>query len=57
MNQPASLIVSSTPSLKNIAQISSHSFWQNQLIFTVLRFPTLHIIYICGHMFLRLEPF
>ena len=26
---------SSTPSLENIAQFSSHSFWTNQLIFTV----------------------
>ena len=35
MKQLAFLIVSFTPCLKNIAQISSHSFWPNQLNFTV----------------------
>ena len=35
MKQRAFLIISSTPSLKNIAQISSHSLWLSQLIFTV----------------------
>ena len=34
MKQLAFLIISSTPSLKNIAQISNHS-WPNQLIFTI----------------------
>jgi len=36
-NNFAFLITSSTPSLKNIAQISSHSFWPNHLIVTIFR--------------------
>ena len=44
MEQLASLIISSPPSLKNIAQISRHSFWPNQLIFAVFRISTLSIL-------------
>ena len=40
MNQPPFLIVSSIPSLKSIAQISSHSFLAESTYFH--RFPTLH---------------
>jgi hypothetical protein len=42
MKQATILIISSTPSLKNIAQVSSHSLWPNQLIFTVSRISTLY---------------
>ena len=41
MKQLLFLNISSTPSLKNIAQISNHSLWPNQLIFTVFRIFTL----------------
>ena len=41
MKQFAFLIISSTPSLKGIAQFSSHSLWPNQLIFIVFCFSTL----------------
>ena len=37
----ALLIISSPPSPKISAQISDHSFWPNQLIFTVCRVSTL----------------
>jgi hypothetical protein len=36
MKQLAFLIISSTPSLRNIAQNFRHSFWPNQLIFTII---------------------
>lgn len=35
------LVISSTPLLENIAQVSSHSFWPNQHIFIIFRFSTL----------------
>jgi hypothetical protein len=41
MKQLAFLIISSTPPLKNIAQISTHSFWLIQLIFTIFHVSTL----------------
>jgi hypothetical protein len=41
MQQLAFLLVSSTRSLKNIAQIVSHSFWPNRLISTVFYVSTL----------------
>ena len=41
MKQLAFLIICSTPSLKNSAQISTHSFWLIQLIFTVFHVSTL----------------
>jgi hypothetical protein len=41
MKQLAFLIISSTPSMIKIAQISSHSFWSNQFIFSILCFSTL----------------
>ena len=41
MKQFAILVTSSTPSLKNIAQISSHSFGPNWYISMVSVFPTL----------------
>ena len=41
MEQLAFLVISSTPSLKNIAQISSHSLWLNQLNFIVFCISTL----------------
>ena len=41
MKQLAFLIISSNPSLRNIAQISSHSFWPTQLIFSVSRISRL----------------
>ena len=41
MKQLAFLIIPSPTYLKNIAQISSHSFWPNQLIFTVFYTSTL----------------
>ena len=44
MKQLAFLIISSTPSLKNIAQISSHSFWPNQFIFIVFCISTLYTV-------------
>ena len=40
MKQLAFRIISST-SLKNVAQISSHSFWTNELIFIVFRISIL----------------
>ena len=41
IKQLAFLIISPTPSLKYIAQISSCSLWLNQLNFTVFRMSTL----------------
>ena len=41
MKELAFLIISSTPSLKNIVQISNHSFWRDQLIFIIFRISTL----------------
>ena len=41
MKQFAFLIISYTPSLENIAQILSHSFWPNQLTFTIFHISTL----------------
>ena len=40
MKQLAFLIISTTPFLENIAQISSHWFWPNQLIFIIFRITT-----------------
>jgi hypothetical protein len=42
MKQLVFLIISYTPSLKTIAQISSHSFWLNRLICIV--FPYIYLI-------------
>jgi hypothetical protein len=39
--QLALLIIFSTPSLKHFAQITSHSFWSSQLIFTIFHISTL----------------
>ena len=39
--QLAFLIIPSASSMKNIARISSHSLWPNQLIFTIFHFSTL----------------
>ena len=43
MQQLASLVNSSSPSMKNIAQISSHLFWLDQLSFIVFRISTLFL--------------
>ena len=40
MKQLAFLIISSTPSMKNVAQVSTHSIWLNQLIVTIFRIST-----------------
>ena len=40
MKQLAILNISSAPSVKNVAQISSHSFWLNQIILTFLHIST-----------------
>ena len=42
MKQVAYIIISSTPSLKNIAQISSHSFWPDQAISIIFHIHILH---------------
>ena len=52
MKQLAFLIISFAPSVKNVAHISSHSFWPNQLILTFLCISTLvnsHTIQITQH--------
>jgi hypothetical protein len=52
MKQLAILIISCAPFVKNVAQISSHSFWPNQLILTFLCISTLvnsHTIQITLH--------
>ena len=43
MKQLPLLIISSTPSLKTIAHISSHSYWPNQIISTLLHTSTLFV--------------
>ena len=42
MKQLAFIIISSTPSLKNMAQNLSHYFRQNELVFIILCISTLH---------------
>ena len=41
MKQLVFLIISSTPSLKSIAQISNHSIWLNRIIFIVFYISTI----------------
>ena len=51
MNQLAFLIISSTPSLKNIAQISIHYIWPNKLIFSVFPYIDLINTFFLNHHF------